>query len=431
MPYLRLNIQFLSSYATLSSVRRFALLPVVCFLAISLLLFPRELQKPVELTFHDDAGAYHRIASSLTTEGIYADHGVLTSEREPGYPFFLSLVYRMFGIGNRMAIFAMQILLCAVALFFFLREWKEHSSESIVLMTGLFMALMPALYAITFAVYRESVALSLALFVVMSLLRVQRTRAWRDVLLASLTIGALILTYFPFILLPLFLLPALFFFRIPSKYIAAFLLCAYVLPVGWTIRNVAHGDAVECAVPGCVRSSYAWVFRARQIRDLGMWDPAECLYIKYVTLTFDTMKPACMLGFVAREQWAIGVSNNEVRRDGREAMHVVMRHPFKHLWVSVFTFMEYHIPYLNGWGKMYNLLEASMTALLYLGIGLFIIRRRAWQRVHILLLLCMLSSALPFSLLDVVPRYRTPLLFCYAALSAAGYASLRRSHPFP
>ena len=90
-----------------------------------------------------------------------------------------------------------------------------------------------------------------------------------------------------------------------------------------------------------------------------------------------------------------------------------------YLWFSVFEIIEFHLPYVNGWGFAYNALAALSMVILYVGCLLAIpsLRRREYAIFLVLILYCTVI----FSLTDATPRYLLPVIFCYALFAGIGY----------
>jgi hypothetical protein len=101
----------------------------------------------------------------------------------------------------------------------------------------------------------------------------------------------------------------------------------------------------------------------------------------------------------------------------------ILAHPIAYLWFSVFEVLELHLPYVDGWGHLYNVLATIGSALLYIGVLAGIPTLWRDRRLWIFPVI-MLYTTLVFMLTDATPRYLMPVIFCYSVLSAIGYDRL-------
>ena len=106
----------------------------------------------------------------------------------------------------------------------------------------------------------------------------------------------------------------------------------------------------------------------------------------------------------------------------------ILAHLPNFLWFSVFEVLELHLPYVDGWGRDYNILAAAATVILYIGClaaCVSLMRRRSrWKRDYALLAVILVYTVLVFVLTDATPRYLMPVIFCYAAFAGIGYDRL-------
>src|SRR5215212_6660049 len=94
-----------------------------------------------------DQSGYQRLGASLATTGQftrYADTDVFVPEviRTPGYPVFVALIYRLFGVGNDLAVaIAQAFVYAALCLLTFAIARRAAGDRSAIV-----AAAMPALY---------------------------------------------------------------------------------------------------------------------------------------------------------------------------------------------------------------------------------------------------------------------------------------------
>ena len=409
-------------------------LSALLYLAISGVLLPTRLALPPEITFNNDAGSYHLGAVHLARSGFYSVDGIHpTLQREPGLSLFLAALYRIFGEGNRTAIFIAQTLLHLLGVLLFCRELRLMSSKSAAVIAGIFLLLLPPVFHSNFTVYRESLALSLFLLAATFLLSTKRTGRFSHALLAGLFLGGVVLTYMSFMFLPIVLLPALFFLRVRPAHIAIAIGLPLLFRLSWGARNAWHEEWVlvdPFPVAGILRMR---AIHAEMQRPL---DPLRCVWVEYVSR--DRSQEPLPRGICRPEEvldvdWVKPYPQTieEARLLQQESKRRIVRHLPMYLWGTVVWAAEYHFPFLNGWGFAFNVASSLGTLLVYGGCAIAIIRvRRLWRNEYLLFLLPILYGTASFSLMQAFPRYRMPTLFAYCALAGIGYASLKRNYAF-
>ncbi len=386
-----------------------------------LLLFTR-LKLDTSVTFWDDARKYSVLATHLLEEGFYSEDGITPHrELEPGYSGFLALTYLLFGIENRFGIFFAQGLLYIVSVLFFLREFGRIASKRATIIALIFFITLPSIYHTIFSVYRESVVLSLFLLFSAAFLSFLRTRSSIPAIFSAVSLSAIILTYIPFLLLPFFLLFLFFLFRTPVKFSALIFCVPFLLVFFWGLRNAQYGDF---RITGNQRSTSAhWLVRADHAERWRAWDPLRCIAAEYVTRSWTAeLHEVCKPDTSVRVP--TGGAEDDAERDAiaTEAKRRIVAHVPSYLFQSLFGVLEYHLPFVNGWGRTYNVLEALMTGVLYLGgIGYLWFVRQEWKKEHLFFLLILLYGTGIFSLFVNIPRFHMPVIFTYIVVASLGY----------
>lgn len=411
-------------------MNRAILILALLFVAITAALLPSRLAVPPEITFSNDSGSYHRGALHLARSWFYSVDGVTaTSGREPSYSLFLAGIYKVFGEGNRSAIFIAQATLYLASVLFFLKEFRSIGGKTATTIAGAFLLLSPSTFHSIFMVYREIFALSLFLLFIAMLFRA--TRMWSNwpLIIGAMFLGGFILTYISFMFLPLFLLPAFVFFRFRPFHIALLIGIPLLCLVAWGTRNARVS---EWQLLNPVRSAAIWSMRAMHAEVQDPLDPLRCVWVEYVSRD-RSQEPAegiCRPETVRYTAWieAFPKTIAGARALQRESYRHILRHLPMYLWGSLVWGMEYHFPFLNGWGRTYNIMVSIGALIIYSGILLFLWNiKKLWRKEYWFLVLPILYGTLLFSLTQGLPRYRMPTLFCYAAISAVGYAFLSTS----
>lgn len=410
---------------------RFTRLPVaalILFAAIWALLLPSRLAIPASQTFTDDAGSYHKGALHLLHDGMYSMDGIHPlTDREPGYSLFLAGIYGVAGDGNRVAIFLAQAILFVLAVCFFCREVSFIHKPVAPLLFAILL-LEPAAFHLIFSALREGFALVLFLAFLTSLFAWKRTKKWLPAIATGVFAGALSLAYFPlFPVAIVTIITAAILWRFSVlKTICAALICVLCI-AALMHRNSLDTTPGRCVVPGCVRSSMAWVVRGGQVETFTALDPFRCLWAEYITRDLSSRPPACAFGGQIKTRWPDGVDAHleELTAAASSARETLLRHPVHYGWISAVWAFKFHLPYVDSWGMTYNALEALYTVLLYAGIVILLFRRKEWKSHYLLCLIIIIATTGLFALVDVEPRYRMPIVPAYALLAAAGYISVR------
>ncbi len=372
-----------------------------------------------------DAFQYDTLARSLATKGMFSLDGVAPFfEREPGYSVFLAGVYVAFGVGNYTAAFVVQGLLHVCAMYVFIRSVRPFLSGVAPVLLAVFLLFSPPVFHALFSLTRESLALSLAMFVSASTFTLLRRPSIGWAFLSGALLGALVLVNIPFLLFPVGFAAMLLWWKVPWRLVLLALVTCISVVVPWGLRNLAHRDML--CLTGCYRSALQWYVRGEQAQHIGVGaEPAMCLWAEYVSRDWSDRSPYCSFNGVWHLKWPegfVGVPEDaQVASDGQAK---ILTHLPSYLWFSLFEVVELHLPYVNGWGRAYNLAAVIWTAIVYVGciLSLSLLRRRE----YLLIAAFVGYVTLLYALTDATPRYLVPILHCYAFLAVLGYTGLQR-----
>lgn len=402
------------------SFRKTAVTASFLFVSLWVFLAPGRLSVPPSDTFSHDPGDYTSAAVHLVKESMYSTDGTHPFfEREPGYSVFLAAVYRIFGLENRLGIFLMQGILTLLAILLFTSELRRHVvGERIASTVLIFFVLLPSVYHTVFSAYRENFALILVLFFAASFLRLQRSPSVSAATLSGVLLGALLLTYIPFLFFPIFLIPLAWVLPIPKRHLLAVILIPYVFIVLWSGRNFLQEGGFRIAAPE--RTAIMIYVRGEQAEHIRGLEPFRCLFAEYISRNWEGRSAQCSFNGVMHGLVDSGRMSTEtpamIAAGGKAK--ILQFFPY-YLWFSMFEVIEFHLPYVNGWGFVYNALAALSMVMLYVGclLALPSLRRREYAIFLLLIVYCTVI----FSFTDATPRYLLPIIFCYAVIGAVGY----------
>jgi 4-amino-4-deoxy-L-arabinose transferase-like glycosyltransferase len=219
--------------------------PLASVLAVALLLRLLALFWAADLIrLPGDEGYYVEIARALFRDGHHPG-----SFRGPGYPFFMSLVFRLTSPDNLQAVRLAHILLSLLSIVLLHGIVRRKYGARAAFWSALGMALAPNLIHFTLFLWSETLFITLLLALVWFLVRFDERGRLRDLAFAALTLAFAALTresILPFA--PVLLAWALWRpapWRQRLRHAAVFAACLLLPLAPWTVRNLrAHGTFV-------------------------------------------------------------------------------------------------------------------------------------------------------------------------------------------
>lgn len=390
------------------------------FALLWVVLLPTRLHEPL----FGDAKGYHFGAVNIIHSGFYSQDGVTPFlEREPGMSLFLAPMYLLFGEENRIAVFAIQALFYVAVSLVFVAMLSTITSERVGILCLTFLLFFPSSLHAIFSFNRELLALSLLLLAATLFLYIRTHPTVPLSIGLGVVIGFLILTYSPYLLFPLVLIPLFLLEKLPTRFLAlTFLACLLVL-LPWGLRNYSYRG--RPCLTGCTRSAVVWYVRGEQTEQLRGLEPLRCLISEYITRDWDGRSLACSYNAVMHQKWPESYKGlDEDLLIGAQGRKKIVANFGNYLWLSLFEVLELHLPYMNGWGFAYNIVATLSTLILYIGCAYSI--PLLFQRKYAFFLLTIAYSVGVFVLTDATPRYLLPAIFAYAAFASIGYEELLR-----
>ncbi len=395
------------------------------------IVFPFSFQIPTHTVFTGDDLDYSRGAENLLELGMYSFDGkTLTNFREPGMSFFLTGLYRLFGVRNIFALFFVQTVLFFLASVYFCHQISKVTNQRIGFFTLVLLLTSGSVLHSIFSAYRECLTLILLLFFCgLSLHQWFRFLALRSILLGIL-LAMTILTYYSF----LFFVPFLLIFWMYEKQVLrhlslVFIVCMMIVG-GWAIRNAGHGKGLR--IVDSTRQGVMWYVRGQQAEKIQGLLPARCLLAEYLTRSWQGLPHECSYNATWHLRWPKGMDaypEASFLAGADEGKAKILAHPFSYAWFSLFEILELHAPFVGGgWSTKFNV-YAALTQLI-VGIGFLFGIRKMWSSSLRLMTVLLLFNTALFIFTDATPRYLIPVFFCYALLAACGYDTLLKRY-FP
>lgn len=398
-------------------MRKHSLYLPITFLACSLFYIWFAYTYKIDLAFTDDAGDYSALAQNMLNSWHYSVDGVTSFyAREPGYSVFLLAVYALFGTENWFAVVITQIILFALGVRFFTRSLEGYVSKRVQTLFSWLIILHPAIWVAHVSILRESLTITLLLFIAGLCLRSMRNSKAIEMSIAGMLMGFAILTTAPLFLMPVGLIPIIVWQQVKLKHgILCALFCALTI-MPWAVRNIQQtGDP---CLAGCNRSGLLLALRGEQAETLRGLEPLWCMGAEYITRDWSNRSKNCHINAVKNRLFPNGFVGNAADAALGEIGKQKVKDNFAwYLWHSAFEVLELHLPYANSWGLRYNLAVSaySLIVTLLAIVGLFM-----WQRWYWFILAPVAYVIGIYIVSDAIPRYLIPVLFVYCLLAAVG-----------
>jgi len=170
----------------------------------------------------------------------YDPRGILTSFRAPGYPFFLSLLYRVFGLDDRFFLTRLvQVFVMAslAPMTYGLAMRLFPGKQTVARTSSIVIALYPFFVVYPLALASEVTFIPLTIGALLACMRAGESHRWQDYLLAGVLLGVAVLTRSVVLLIyPLMVLWTWFLAK-DKKGALILLVSVLVFIVPWSVRN--------------------------------------------------------------------------------------------------------------------------------------------------------------------------------------------------
>ncbi|MBU4332464.1 glycosyltransferase family 39 protein [Patescibacteria group bacterium] len=232
--------KFIGLIESLSN-KRFVFLVVLLVVLTSLIWWP--IYNGFEI--NSDAVGFHRLGINLAEgRGFYLEEdGGATMFRDPGYPFFLAVSYKIFGVHPNIIRFEQFLLLFFICFLSYLIA-KEVAGKRAGRISAILLAIFPTLNIFASYLFSEILAAFLLLFSAYVLIVAEKKDKVYMFGWAGLIFGALVLTKSVFLYLSI-LLVVLFLIKLQEKRFLKIMVfvCAFSLIAGsWIYRNYKYFD---------------------------------------------------------------------------------------------------------------------------------------------------------------------------------------------
>jgi 4-amino-4-deoxy-L-arabinose transferase-like glycosyltransferase len=186
----------------------------ICLLALIHALAYIAYLRPEWGTSWSDQAGYKRLGTVLAETGEftrYPDYEVFVPEviRTPGYPAFVAVIYKMFGVGNDLAVTIVQALVFAALCVLVYAIGRRLAGPRVAIAAAVLTALFSPLPHFAALVLTELWTTFVATAAMLITLRAVQQQRLRDYVLAGVLLSATTLVRPAFVLLPFFLAGAM------------------------------------------------------------------------------------------------------------------------------------------------------------------------------------------------------------------------------
>jgi hypothetical protein len=336
------------------------------------------------------------------------ENGLETTFRAPGYPAFLSVVYRIGTAENRFAIarVTQAMLSACMAPFVAILALKLGMRSSLARAAGLAMAFYPILCFYPLGLASENTFLPLVLLSVILILHAAKSGKASHIAIAGIVSGGAMLTRS--IIAPFYLLAGIWFWRYSRRSIAhsiLFLAISFGICVPWSIRNTRFMGS-----PTFVETSMGYNLF------VGSHPDGTGAFVTDVAII-----PLTILDDAERNEFSVSSAITFIREDPLEALWRVVRRSAFFLGVEDRELTYFYTNNFLGsiaqpWLLFGYLLIVSPWVIILTFATLAIIHR--WNKSSTVLVVMLIAGyTLPHLLILAEPRFHlalVPLLLPYA-----------------
>lgn len=345
-----------------------------------------------ETKIDSDALEYHQLAVNLLEgKGFYLEErGGQTMLREPVYPVFLFLNYKIFGIHPNLIRFE-QVILVLLICFLVYRLSQKLFNDFTAKIAILAVVLHPLFVIYSGEITSEILAAFLAIlscFVFIKSLE-ERKLFWSA--LAGLVLAVLVLTKSVFIFIPIFLLPIYFLNREKYTHICdcrygcifravLFFLAFFLIVSPWLYRNHLYFGKWAIAERGG-QTMYVHAFKSElsreQLKNYAISSFLSQYFVRLKNPSFDIFQVAIEpMNQLRKKLLAKGFSENQIDDSlAKESINLWQKHPVKNFLIGFLELNKAHAPTVprNSIMFVYDV-SGEMVWRVIKGLGIIFIR---------------------------------------------------------
>ena len=222
----------------------YIMIAILCFAAILRIGFAASLPTSFIEPWESDAGVYRNIAINIINAGTFGrEYGKSDAEDPPLYPFFLALMYKIFGTGNTafLAVRIVQSLIGVFTCFLVYIIGKKVSGVATGMIAAFLVAAHPGIVAYAGMHLTETLYMLLLALFVLWFIRSYTEDTARSIFLCGILWGLTVLCREVLMLLPPFMIIGFLIagkgVKSAARFTALFLAGALIILGPWIARN--------------------------------------------------------------------------------------------------------------------------------------------------------------------------------------------------
>lgn len=392
---------------------------------------------------------YNEIAINMASGDGFSISGERTMFREPAYPFFLFLNYKIFGVNTNAVRAGQFILLFLIIYLTYIISYKIFGTLT-ARIASLAVAGLPIFPIYATDVISEIFATFLVVLFIYIFMKSMENQSRVSPWVAGLVFGILVLTKSIFIFLPILILP-IYLLRGRKnglKNILVFLLVAFIVVSPWVYRNYINFEKVSVADRGgmllylhAIKSE----FNSKELADYAVAAVTGEYIVRLYNPDFNIIKGEGIHLMKERRVALLGSGLNSSLSDeamAKDAKELYLKHPIKNLFIGFLEVAKVNAPMAPKYTIMFafpeDISNSSFEKIIKAGIVLSIrlfwtmilfialfgaykaLKEKNIKAILILLLIIYLNGVIFF--FQGVPRFVFPiypLYFIFFAFSLA------------
>ncbi|MCK5510461.1 glycosyltransferase family 39 protein [Candidatus Parcubacteria bacterium] len=404
----------------------------------------------------NDGDQYNELALSMLNDGSFSINGEISMMREPGYPFFIYLIYQLFGVSIFIVcVFQAFIHFAIVLLTYYLTD--KIFNKKIARISSILVILFPNLYILSSTLLSEVFACFLVMMFFLFYYLAQRKNANIFFALASLFLGGLVLVKSMFALFVIFVVIIIFLNEksVVKKFgykkpLLMFLFFALVV-FPWIARSYTHFNEVSIASRG------GNMIYTRALKNLYSFDESLKYTISVLSGEY-IVRRYIDNNYIFEESWADSsglnaftdnINNSEDKNNydkldilmRQESKRLILEHPFKYLYYGIVEISNLNSPmiyqekhfsifhdniYSNTFVKVLCILIMRLIWLIFLSMAIYgiiniVVKRK--KNAYIFVLMIFYVNGILF-FLQGNPRFLIPIFPIYLILASFGFCKI-------
>ena len=404
----------------------------------------------------NDGAQYHELALSMLNDGGFSINGEISMMREPGYPFFIYLIYQFFGVSILTVCIFQAIMHFIIALLTYYIADKIFYRK-VAMISALLVVLFPIFNIYSSNLLSEILACLMVMLFILVFYLAEKENKYIFYLMLSFILGALALIKSMFLLLAFPVLLLIIFSKVKEKTtlnfkkIIVFFIVFIVFVSPWIIRNYINFNQVSLS------SRAGSLTYPRALKNLYSFDRS----MKYIISAFSgeyIVRRFIDNEFVFEKSYIDSESSKKFKAenikktdnmnyDKLDALMVeaskdlIIKHPFKYALFGLVEINNLNSPmiyytrhfsifhdniYNNTFAKILSILIMRLVWLIFLSMVVYSIANIAVKRkknAYIFVLMVLYVNGILF-FLQGNPRFLIPIFPIYLILASFGFCKV-------